>query len=216
MRDVHDVNEGVKEVATLVRGMGEELEQRMVRVLEARAAESGTITAQALKETAEGLKETMKAMMEPLYRRLPEAAALATHAAAVGGAALAAVPVAGAALRWPTYQWGGRLRRVPETFKLPPGNVRHAWQLWCLGSDDACNPHPPIRQLDQRDMGEESVEAQRNKRRKLSDLRSLMGKMESVRYSSRTSYYAADACDVSICSICSRPAAGSLSRRWHR
>ena len=83
------------------------------------------------------------------------------------------------------YNWGNpeRNRRAPEDFQLPPGGMRQAWQLWCLGSDDSEKGYPPVRLLDKYDMGEDSVPAQRNKRRRLCDLRSVMGKMEKVRFS---------------------------------
>lgn len=80
------------------------------------------------------------------------------------------------------YNWGDRLRRTPEDFQLPPGNTRQAWQLWCLGSNDAEKGYPPIRLLDKYDMGEDSVPEQRNKRRRLCELRNLMGEMETVRF----------------------------------
>jgi hypothetical protein len=69
---------------------------------------------------------------------------------------------------------------VPEDFKLPVGNLQSTWQSWCLGSNDPEKGYPPLRKLDCIDMGDESVPAQRNKRRKLSDLKGLMGEMERV------------------------------------
>ena len=78
------------------------------------------------------------------------------------------------------YEWGGKPRRVPETFKLPVGNVHTTWLQWCLGSSDPTNAYPPLRRLECLDMGDDKVPEQRNKRRKLSDLRGLMGTMEQV------------------------------------
>lgn len=75
--------------------------------------------------------------------------------------------------------WGGRLRRVPETFKIPKCNLQLAFQLWFLG--DEAQGYPPFRDLSPSDMGDDKVAAQKNKRRRLADLKSLMTVMEAVR-----------------------------------
>ena len=56
---------------------------------------------------------------------------------------------------------------------------RVAFQLWCLG--DPLGKYPPLRNLQPVDLGDDSVQAQKNKRRRLADLRSLMIQFEEVR-----------------------------------
>lgn len=59
---------------------------------------------------------------------------------------------------------------------MPP---RTAFQLWCLGEAD--KNIPPFRDLQASDMGNDKVQEQKNKRRRLADLRSLMSQFEEVR-----------------------------------
>jgi hypothetical protein len=75
--------------------------------------------------------------------------------------------------------WGGSLRRVPETFKIPKCNLQLAFQLWFLG--DEAQGYPPFRELTPSDMGDDKLAEQKNKRRRLADLKSLMTVMEEVR-----------------------------------
>jgi hypothetical protein len=68
------------------------------------------------------------------------------------------------------YSWGGALHPVPETFELPSVSCRDAWHLWIQG--DASKQYPPFRKLKPIDMPAS------NARKRLSDLRYLMQKVE--------------------------------------
>jgi hypothetical protein len=59
--------------------------------------------------------------------------------------------------------------------------MRLIWQHWCLESAKAGEQCPPLRFLEPEDMGDDEVPAQKNERRRLADLRSIMSKMEQVR-----------------------------------
>ncbi len=68
--------------------------------------------------------------------------------------------------------WGGGLRRVPSDFEFPRVSVRGVWQLWVHG--DAAKGLPPFRLLAPIDM------PTKNKRKRLSDLRRLMMRIEQA------------------------------------
>lgn len=81
----------------------------------------------------------------------------------------------------PLRTWGGKLRAVPQDFKIPQCSVRLAFQLWVLGDEQ--QQYPPFRTLKPSDMGDDKDPEQKNKRRQLSDLKALMSVMEVVRHS---------------------------------
>jgi len=73
----------------------------------------------------------------------------------------------------PEYQtWGGGIHRVPEDFALPKATMVVAFQQWMCGSMDQKKSYPPIRQLTAADM------STTNKKKRLSQFRSLMKKVE--------------------------------------
>lgn len=78
----------------------------------------------------------------------------------------------------PVLHWGGRFRKVPESFNIPSCPLQTAFNLWFLG--DEAQQHPPYRTLNPIDMGDDKVRAQKRKRRSLADLKSLMTVMENV------------------------------------
>jgi len=51
------------------------------------------------------------------------------------------------------------------------------WQLWCLG--DPARKYAPLRLLDPIDVGDDTIKVQKNNRRCLSDLKSVMGRLET-------------------------------------
>lgn len=63
----------------------------------------------------------------------------------------------------------GKFHRLPQSYRLPKCSFRHVFVHWMLGSDGV----PPLRALHNRDLP--TVED----RKRLSDLRSLMSKLES-------------------------------------
>jgi hypothetical protein len=80
---------------------------------------------------------------------------------------------------YPTYSWGGKLRRTAEDFEFPRVGARVVFQLWVLG--DPARRFPPLRLLESVDLGEDSNLKQKGKRRRLCDLRTLMSVIETVR-----------------------------------
>ena len=75
-------------------------------------------------------------------------------------------------LTTPAYTWRGKLRRVPENFAFPKGNIATVWMLWCLG--DQRRGYPPYRRLRPGDM------STRNKQRRLLELKRLMRLIEAL------------------------------------
>jgi hypothetical protein len=64
------------------------------------------------------------------------------------------------------FNWGGGLKRVPETFELPECSEAQLWQFWCCGNEAL--RYPPYRLLTPSDMNS------KNKKKRLSDMRYLM------------------------------------------
>jgi hypothetical protein len=69
------------------------------------------------------------------------------------------------------HLWGGKLRRVPETFQWPDGTPQHIFNLWFLGNAE--EKHPPYCYLTPDDM------PNKNARKRLSDARYLIDMMET-------------------------------------
>ena len=81
------------------------------------------------------------------------------------------------------YTWGGKLRQVPEHWRIPSTALLQAFHGWCLGDlHIAKNPVPPIRKLKPMDLGDDKVREQRSKRKALAELRSVMERMKAVRH----------------------------------
>jgi len=76
------------------------------------------------------------------------------------------------------YCWGGKHRRLPQSFEFPRVVPRVMFQLWQLG--DPQKKYPPLCTLTPVDLGDDSVREQKNKRRRLADLRSLMSEFENA------------------------------------
>jgi hypothetical protein len=70
------------------------------------------------------------------------------------------------------YEWGGRFRRLPHDFSLGDGTVRHFWVQWVCGS--ASMQLPPLRFVQSSDI------SNRNTKKRFSDLRFLMAKLETA------------------------------------
>lgn len=68
---------------------------------------------------------------------------------------------------------------MPQDFEIPSVSLQIAFQLWCLG--DGVKEYPPFRQLEPDDLGSDQIPAQKKKRRRLSDLGTVMGRLEKAR-----------------------------------
>jgi hypothetical protein len=68
------------------------------------------------------------------------------------------------------YTWGGSLHLVPEDFEFPHVTVSDAWQMWVVV--DSRKGYPPLRKLSPSDF------LTRNNRKRFSDLKYLMKKIE--------------------------------------
>ena len=68
------------------------------------------------------------------------------------------------------WMWGGKFRRLPETFRFPCMTILSAWQLWCCG--DPSHQYPPFSHILPDDLSDS------NTRKRLSDFRVLMIAME--------------------------------------
>jgi hypothetical protein len=68
------------------------------------------------------------------------------------------------------HHWGGSLHIVAENFDIPNVPMKDAWQMWIVG--DQRLGVPPLRRLQPRDL------STKNKRKRLSDLRYVMRKLE--------------------------------------
>ncbi len=68
------------------------------------------------------------------------------------------------------YMWDGSFHLVPQDFQFPSGDVQTAWQYWCCG--DPSRNYVPYRLLKPNDMSTPNL------RKRLSDYRFLMGKLE--------------------------------------
>lgn len=79
------------------------------------------------------------------------------------------------------HAWGGgEFRCVPPLFEFPRGTLVTAWQYWCVG--DPVKNYPPFRQLTNKDM------ASANNKKRLSDLRLVMGMVEECLRSHQVEY----------------------------
>jgi hypothetical protein len=72
---------------------------------------------------------------------------------------------------WRVYTWGGRLHEFPRDTDLPSGGVEQAWVYWCCG--DPGRQLPPFKRLRPMDF------VDKNKRKRLSDFRTLMQRIET-------------------------------------
>jgi hypothetical protein len=129
----------------------------IVQELEARAAISGTLTRDGMRQLLDdlGLADVLR-RTELGSERAPSAASAAAPAQPQGNF---------------LFSWGGLFHRLPEDFTFPSMNVLSAWQLWMCG--DPSKQHPPFRKVTVDDFRPHS-----NQRKRFSDLRFLMRIME--------------------------------------
>ena len=130
----------------------------VVKELEDRAMVAGTIT-----------RDGMRQLLDDIG--LPEVVARLGRLEQGGIPPPLPAPAASDAASGPTSQptmfmWGGKFRRLPESFEFPSMTALSAWQLWCCG--DASQRLPPFKQVEEVDF------ARKNARKRLSDLRLLM------------------------------------------
>lgn len=71
---------------------------------------------------------------------------------------------------------------MPENFSFPSVGVREIWREWWLGNAE--HGYPALRKLVADDVGEASQKSGKDKRRRLCDLKNIMGQMEEVRFQS--------------------------------
>ncbi|OWZ07673.1 hypothetical protein PHMEG_00019908 [Phytophthora megakarya] len=71
---------------------------------------------------------------------------------------------------YPIYNWGGAMHFFPEGVKLPIGTPEQAWIHWCCGN--SAQNLPPFRKMFPIDLGSGNL------RKRLSDLKFLMSKIE--------------------------------------
>ena len=122
------------------------------------------------------MEEALKRAMAPLIHRIDELGSAVQ--AAAGGAPAAATAVAAVPPRPVVglHMWGGKMRRVPESFQLPQGGLLPAFLQWHIG--DPVKGYPPLRYLDPCDVGDEKDPVGLNKQKRLADLQKIMKMME--------------------------------------
>jgi hypothetical protein len=130
-------------------------------MLERRVVDAGGLTADSILKK---VQQAMNDFMAPMF------AYLEAHARSPVEAAPASAAPAVERSHW--HLWEGKMHRVPQDFAFPAVSALTAWQLWCCGNAE--NHWPPFRSLEPSDMGT------RNLRKRLSDLRFLMRKIEQL------------------------------------
>ena len=129
---------------------------RVVDVLEERAIGAGTVT-------RDGLRELLQSALEEAG--LPRAIHRLEHPEE-NKEQVGDVPAL-----FRDFEWGGSIHSVPQDFSFPTVSTMIMFQLWCCG--DPVKGIKPFRRLRADDM------PNRNVRKRLSDLNSLMSVLES-------------------------------------
>lgn len=137
------------------------------RLLETREIAAGSITTQILESTVERL---LGPVLSEIRKR--------------DGASATPCPPMTSPIPTPVgtyqlYNWGGKLRKVPEDFVLHKGTALAAWNEWWNG--DAGYRFPPLRNLTPVDLSEPGNAQREGMRRRFSELRNVMLAMEAVR-----------------------------------
>jgi len=156
------------ELVAGLNGVVEKTVEGVTKVLEDRAVGMNTVT-------KDGLQQSLQAALAPFAEKL-DSILQHQETSSVQPAAESSAIIAQHDCQ--LYLWGGTFHRVPEDFDFPRVTVWLAFQLWWLG--DPGKKYPPLNVLQPSDMGSEAVREQRNKRRRLADLRSLMQTFDQV------------------------------------
>jgi hypothetical protein len=149
------------EVETTLKEIGPALAETIHEALDKRQADSGLAARSSINEAvraainATGLTEFLQ-FAQSLLR--PEAGD-SNYATSI------IPPVV------PVFPYNEALHRVPHEFPLPKGTIANAWELWWFGNP--AKRYPPFRNLAPADMPD------KNKRKRLSDFRFLMTRIES-------------------------------------
>lgn len=149
------------EVVATLKGIGPALAEQINETLDNRQADTGLATRSSINEAIRaalnetGLTEFLQSARSVLQSQT--------------GDSNDPAPTAPPAIQIFTYNGG--LHRVPPDFVFPKGTIANAWELWWFGN--LTKRYPPIRNLAPADMPD------KNKRKRLSDFRFLMTRIES-------------------------------------
>jgi hypothetical protein len=157
---LNNMRELKEQYQTLARAQAEASQETVlgvVRELERRAIGAGTVTFEGLETMIMSCLRTAGVM---------DAVQLVSNPPSNAGLTAPTAPVPNR-----LYTWGGRLSRLPETFRLPDGSPLQAWQYWCCGDPNL--GYPPLRQCQPADVCDKST------RTRWSDLVYLMKQLES-------------------------------------
>lgn len=172
MVNMLELQRATLQVIPAVEQVGERIVSRVVQELEDRALSSGTVT-----------RDGLESMIDNCIRRsgIQDALEEIRNAAPLAGSQsfqqnqneVQEEPVDNAmdvANGRQLYMWNGAFHHVPQDFDFPKATAAVAWEIWCCG--DASKRWPPLKYLTELDM------PTKNTRKRLSDFRFLMTKIE--------------------------------------
>lgn len=159
-------------MVTELGSVAKNVEKAVRDVLEEKAIETGSITRAGLEDFVESrLSQKIDALGASLAALIRPSSELdRNNNDLVAQEGEEEEHAAAAPRMFPLYNHRGRFRRVPADFVFSSGTPRHVFLLWYHG-----NPRqgvPPYRQLEPIDL------VSSNQKKRLSDLRFLMGRME--------------------------------------
>jgi hypothetical protein len=155
----------VQDVKLLAPSIADATADRCLAMLESRADDMGTLTAQGMKNQVGLLRSELFGEMSALFEKHLGLAARAAGASAEQGEGHAN------GLQSPLYTWNGRPQVFSADFDLPKGSVKTLFTEWFLGN--TIRGYPPIRSAVPADMKKP------NSKKRLSDAKFLMSGMEN-------------------------------------
>jgi len=160
-----EVTNLVQDVKLLAPSIAEATADRCLAMLESRADDMGTLTAQGMKNQVGLLRSELFSEMSALFEKHLGLAARAAGRSAEQGEGHAN------GLQSPLYTWNGRPQVFSADFDLPKGSVKTLFTEWFLGN--TIRGYPPIRSALSADMKKP------NSKKRLSDAKFLMSGMEN-------------------------------------
>ncbi|KAI8895224.1 hypothetical protein BC833DRAFT_651416 [Globomyces pollinis-pini] len=156
---MNTLQQKIDDVATTIATLPERTIQGVTQILEERAVDSGTVTYNGLKEILTDVISQQNQTIEDLLLQLRNSAnPQAIHQSPIQNIQPSSVQQ--------------RLASLPADFEFPKCPPLQAWQLWCCGNVSL--GYPPFRSFKPHDL------PSKNLRKRLSDLRFLMGKVEKA------------------------------------
>jgi hypothetical protein len=162
---MHGLASSVCKLLPAIRQCSEDTVQGVIRELEVRAIGAGTVTRDGLNESI------MRCLEDAGISRILERLESHERIEISNSTSLESTDGNCDVNIGNVYFWGGKLHKFPEDFDFPNGGVLEAWQWWIAGN--VAKNYRPLKELEPMDC------STRNKRKRLSDYKFLMNRLEA-------------------------------------